>query len=152
MKKFLIVLGSIFLAIIIILAIGIAFVAVRGTRLDKESQAYADASIPPITRTWSEKALLDHASPEFKKAVTIDELDRLFRWLSRLGRLQQVGSAQGHATMSSTTQYGNRITADYRAEATFEKGKATISLTLIKHGDKWQILGFRVNSPALMSE
>ena len=41
------------------------------------------------------------------------------------------------------------ITADYDAEATFEKGNATIHLTLIKHGDNWQIMGFHVNSSAL---
>jgi hypothetical protein len=40
-KKFLVILGSIFLAIIVLGAIGIAFVAVRGNALDKESKAYA---------------------------------------------------------------------------------------------------------------
>jgi hypothetical protein len=149
MKKFLIVLGSIFLVIIILFAVGIAFVAVRGTRLDKESQAYADAAIPPIVGNWSEKALLDRASPEFKQVVTIDQLDRLFRWLSQLGRLQNCGPAKGQSLMSSTTQTGNRISADYDAEATFDKGKANIHLTLIKHGDAWQIAGFKVNSQAL---
>jgi hypothetical protein len=148
MKKFLIVLGSIFLVIIILFAVGIAFVAVRGTRLDKESQAYADAAIPPIVGNWSEKALLDRASPEFKQVVTIDQLDRLFRWLSQLGRLQNC-PAKGQSLMSSTTQTGNRISADYDAEATFDKGKANIHLTLIKHGDAWQIAGFKVNSQAL---
>jgi hypothetical protein len=150
MKKFLVVLGSIFLAIIVVVAAGIAFVAVRGTKLDKESKAYADSAIPAIVGTWSEKALLDRASPEFKKSVAIDELDRLFRWFSGLGRLQHCAPARGQSLMSSTTQTGNRITADYDAEATFEKDNANIHLTLIKHGDNWQIMGFRVNSPALM--
>lgn len=72
MKKFFIVLGSIFLALIVLGAIGIAFVAVRGNALDNESKAYADTAIPKIVSTWSEKALLDRASPEFKNAVTID--------------------------------------------------------------------------------
>ncbi len=150
MKKFLIVLGSIFLGIIVIVAASIAFVAVRGTRLDKESKAYADVATPAVVTTWSEKALLDRASPEFKKAVTIDQLDRLFRWISTLGTPQKIEPAEGHALMSATTQYGKRITADYDIKATFEKGEANIHLTLIKHGDNWQIMGFRVNSPALV--
>jgi len=70
MKKFFIVLGSLFLALIVLVAIGIAFIAVKGTALDKESKAYADSAIPAIVTTWSEKELLDRASPEFKKAVT----------------------------------------------------------------------------------
>jgi hypothetical protein len=152
MKKFLIVLGSLFLVIVILVAGGIAFVAVRGTRLDKESKAYADAAIPAIVSAWSEKALLDRASPEFKKAVTIDELDRLFRWFSGLGRLQHCAPAEGHSLMSATTEYGRRISAAYDAEAAFEKGNATIKLNLIKHGDRWQIMGFHVSSAALLPE
>lgn len=149
MKKFLIVLGSIFLAIVVLGAIGIAFVAVRGTALDKESKAYADSAIPAIVRTWSEKELFDRASPEFKKAVTIDQLDRLFRWVSGLGQLQKCEPAQGQSLMSATTQTGKRISAQYTAKATFQKGEATIKLGLIKHGAQWQILGFHVDSPAL---
>jgi hypothetical protein len=150
MKKFLIVLGSIFLAIVVLGAIGIAFFAVRGSALDKESKAYADSAIPAIVTTWSERELLDRASPEFKKAVTIDQLDRLFRAFAMLGRLQKCEPAQGQSLMSATTQNGKRISGQYTAKATFEKGEATIKLGLIKHGDQWQILGFQVDSPVFV--
>ena len=150
MKKFFIVLGSMFFALIVLVAIGIAFVAIRGTALDKESKAYADSAIPAIVSTWSEKELLDRASPEFKKAVTIDELDRLFRWISGLGSLQKCESAEGHSLMSATTQAGKTVSAEYTAKGIFEKGEATIKLGLIKHGDQWQIINFHVNSPALV--
>ena len=70
MKKFFIVLGSIFLALIVLGGIGIAFVAVRGKARDKESRAYADVAIPAIVTTWTDKALLDRASPEFKQGTT----------------------------------------------------------------------------------
>jgi UDP-N-acetylmuramyl tripeptide synthase len=150
MKKFFIVLGSIFLAIVVLGAIGIAFVAVRGNALDKESKAYADAAVPAIITNWSEKELLDRASPEFKKAATQQQLDQMFRWFSSLGRSQKCEPAQGQAIMSATTQAGKTITAHYTAKATFDKGEAAIKLALIKHGDQWQILGFHVDSPALM--
>ena len=45
-KKFFIILGSIFLAVIVLGGIGIAFLAIRGSALDKESKAYADLAIP----------------------------------------------------------------------------------------------------------
>ena len=150
MKKFFIVLGSVFLAIIVLGAVGIAVVAIKGSALDKESKAYADSAVPAIVSTWSEKALLDRASPEFKKAVTIDQLDRLFRWVSGLGQLQKCEPAQGQALMSATTQTGKRTSAQYTAKATFQKGEATIKLGLIKHGDQWQVLSFYVDSPALV--
>ena len=150
MKKFFIILGSIFLAIIVLGAIGIAFIAVRGSALDKESKGYADTAIPAIVTTWNQKELLDRASPEFKKAVTADQLDRLFRWVSSLGRLQKCEPAEGHSLMSATTQSGKMISAQYTSKATFEKGDATITLGLIKHDDQWQILRFDVQSPQLV--
>jgi hypothetical protein len=150
MKKFFIILGSIFLAIIVLGAIGIAFVAVRGNALDKESKAYADSAIPAIVTTWSQKELLDRASPEFKQAVTADQLNRLFRWVSGLGQLQKCEPAQGQALMSATTQTGKMTSAQYTAKATFQTGEASIKLGLIKHGDQWQILSFHVDSPALV--
>jgi hypothetical protein len=148
MKKILIVLGSTFLALIVLAAIGIGFVAIRGTALDKESKGYADAAIPAIVTTWSQKELLDRASPEFNKAVTSDQLDRMFRWFATLGQLQKCEAAQGQALMSATSQEGKRISAQYTSKATFQKGEATIKLGLIKHSDQWQILSFYVDSPA----
>jgi uncharacterized RDD family membrane protein YckC len=118
--------------------------------LDKESKAYADSAIPAIVSTWSEKELLDRASPEYKQSVTTDQLDRLFRRFGGLGPLQKCKSAQGQATMSATAQTGNVISGQYAAKATFEKGEASIKLGLIKHGDQWQILSFDVDSPALV--
>ena len=150
MKKFFIILGSIFLAIILLVVIGIGFVAVRGNVLDKESKAYADAAIPAVVTTWSQKELLDRASPELKQAVTTDQLDRLFRWVSGLGQLQKCEPAQGQALMSATTQTGKMISAQYTAKATFQKGEAEIKVVLIKHGNEWQILNFHVDSPALV--
>ncbi len=142
MRWLVIVLGSIFLALIVIGAIGIAFVAVRGTALDKESKAYADTAIPAIVTKWSEKELLDRASSELKQATTQQQLDEYFCRASTLGRLQKCEPAQGQALMSATTQSGKMISAQYTAKSTFEKGEASVTLGLIKHGDQWQILRF----------
>lgn len=151
MKKFLIVLGSIFLALIVLGALGIGFVAMRGNALDKESKAYADAAIPAIVTTWLEKALLDRASPEFNQATAAVQVYRMFRWWeSSLGRLQKCEPAQGQSLMSVTTYGGKTISGHYTAKAQFERGEATIRLVLIKHGDQWQILRFDVNSPKLV--
>jgi hypothetical protein len=150
MKKFFLILGSMFLVIIVLGIIGIMFVAMRGSALDKESKAYADAAIPAIVTTWSQKELLDRSSPELKQAVTADQLNRLFRWVSGLGQLQKCEPAQGQALMSATTQTGKMISAQYTAKATFQKGEALIKLGLIKHGNEWEILNFHVDSPALV--
>src|SRR5438552_1231216 len=98
MKKFFIVLGSIFLALIVLGAIGVVFVAARGNALDKESKAYADAAIPAIVTTWLDKALLERASPEFNQATSAVQVYHMFRsWESSLGRLQKCEPAQGQS-------------------------------------------------------
>ena len=150
MKKFFTILGVIFLVALVLGVIGIGYVAVRGNALDKESKAYVDAAIPAIITNWNKKELLDRASPEFKQAVTDARLDQLFRWLASLGRLQKCDPANGQALMSATTQAGKIIAAQYTAKTIFEKGNATITVKLIKHGDQWQILAFNVNSPQLV--
>src|SRR5262249_11317027 len=111
--------------------------------------AYADAAIPAIFSQWNQKELLERASPEFK-GQPADQLDRIFRWASTLGRLQRVDPAQGYAGFSSTPQTGKTTIGQYTAKAQFEKGTAVITLDLIKHGEHWQILSFDVASPQLI--
>jgi hypothetical protein len=150
MKKFFAVFGVIFLIIIVLGAIGFAFIAMRGNALDKESKAYADTAILAIVTTWSDKDLIDRASPEFAHSVSQVYLDEQFhRFFVSLGHLQRCEPAQGHSITSATTQAGMQVRAEYTANATFDKGAAVIEITLIKHGDQWQILGFFVNSPEL---
>ena len=124
----------------------------RWIALDNESKAYADSAIHAIVSTWSEKDLLERASPEFKQSVTTDQLDRLFRSFSGLGSLQYCEPAQGRARPDPTKQRDVVILGLYTAKATFEKGEASIKLVLIQHkpGDQWQILSFHVDSPALV--
>src|SRR5260370_29865093 len=99
MKKFFIVLGAIFLALIVLGGIGIAFVAIRGTALDKESKAYVDAAVPVIVSSWSVQALLDRASPEFTQATQPGDVDRFFGTLRQLGKMRVYKGSQGQALM-----------------------------------------------------
>lgn len=150
MKKFFLTLGVIFLAVLVLGAIGFGYVWFHGNALDKESKAYADAAIPAVLNGWNEKELVDRASPELKNAASQQQLDQLFRWLASLGRFQKCEPAQGQAMIAATSQAGKVISAQYTTKATFEKGEGTVTLRLIKRGDQWQILGFHVNSPQLV--
>ena len=147
MKKFLIILGALFLVFIVLGGIGLGILMFQGNALSKECSAYADAALPLIVSQWSEKELLDRASPEFKSATTIDQLDRIFEWCSKLGPLQHADPMQGQVTSFYDTKNGKVIRGEYSAKAQFENADATISLVLIKHGDRWQIAGFNVQAP-----
>ena len=147
MKKFLMVMGAVFCGLIVLLVIGVIFVAVRGTRLDKESRAYADATIAAIVTTWNEDAFFERASPELKRLMSANDGDRLFLRLRELGHLKHCDSAQGQSMTSAVLGQPRRTTARYEAVAEFEKAEARIVVELIKHGDRWQMLAFQVNSP-----
>lgn len=150
MKKLLMILGAFFLALIILAAIGIGIFAVKGSALDKQSKAYVDSTVPILVNGWDEQELLSRASPEFKQVVDKDDLDKLHTQFRKLGRLRDCQASEGEANMSITTQNGRSITASYSVKAKFDAGSAVIKISLIKHGDQWQIYGFHISSEAFL--
>ncbi len=147
MKKFLIGCGALSLILLVIGVIGFAILAYRGTHLDKESSAYADAALRAIATDWSEKELLDRASAEFKQATPIEQLDAYFRQYAKLGHLESAEQMKGQAGMFYDQRTGKRIQGQYTTKAQFENAEATVTLGLIKHGDQWQILSMYVDAP-----
>jgi hypothetical protein len=145
-KKFLIILGAIFLMLILLGAIGIGIAAFKGAALDKESKAYVDAAVPAIISSWNTQELLSRASPEFNKVTKSDDLERFFQPLRSLGKMQKYEGSQGQSVTSRILGKGTTISADYFVRAEFEGGSAKIYVKLIKHGNLWQIGGFRVES------
>lgn len=152
MKKLLIVLGAVFLIVLVLVGGGVAYLAVNGSALDRESKAFADAVISSIIGGWDERELESRVSPEFRAATTSSDLDKLFAMFRRLGNLKSYNGSKGDANISVTTQSGKQITATYVGSADFENGPAQIAIRLIKHGDQWQILAFRVDSRSFLDQ
>lgn len=152
MKKLLIVLGLVFLAFIFAVGAFIGYAAFTGSALDKQSKAYVDAAVPAIVSSWSQQELINRASPELRQATKSADMDRMFAWFKTLGHLQKYEGSQGQAIVSVTPQAGKVVSARYTAKALFERGQASIDIAIIKHGDQWQIAGFKVNSPALIPQ
>ena len=69
MKKFLSIVGGIFLVIVVIGAGLIGYAAYQGRGLDASSKTYVEANVPPIISTWSKDELLKRSSPQLLKAV-----------------------------------------------------------------------------------
>lgn len=151
MKKTLMILGMVLLAITVVAAAVISIIVVKGNELDKESKEYADAAILAVISGWDKNALKTRASIEFTSRATDNDLERLLGVFRMLGKLKEYKGCKGQATLSVTMQHGKVVTADYVGQADFEKGPADVHVTLIKHGDQWQILGFGINSKQLLS-
>ena len=152
MKKVLIFLGAIFIIAIVIVVLGIIFVAIKGSKLDKESKQYVDAAIVSIISGWNKQELVERASPELMAVTNDDDLDKLFVLFQRLGKLKEYKGSEGQSNISVTTQHGKVISANYVAETEFDAGPAEIKVTLIKHGNNWQVLRFNVDSKIFLEQ
>ena len=152
MKKVLMILGGVFVILAVFAVLGIVIVAVKGNALDKESKRFADTTIRAIVSQWDILEIQSRASPEFKAAVKDDDLEKLVRMFRRLGKLNTYNGAKGQANLSVTTQHGKVISALYVGTADFETGPAEIKLSLIKHGNQWQLLGINVNSKVFLEQ
>jgi hypothetical protein len=150
MKKALMVLGAIFIVVIVLLVGGSAIIALKGRAVDRESKAYVDAAIPAIAANWDIKEIEKRISPEFKATLKEGDLEKLVLIFSKLGKLQKYQGAKGEANIQAMLGKGTRITAAYIAYADFERGPAEIKMTLIKHGDQWQIYGLHIDSKVFL--
>lgn len=141
-KKFLTLLAAAFAVLLLLGAIRIA----REIQLDHEVAVYADEAVVAIAAGWDEQALLRRASPEFLAAIHNGDLRQLFVQFRQLGHMTRYdGSTDGiNVQMGLLPLSGKELTAVCVAEADFEHGPAKIRLSLIKHRDGWQIMGFRV--------
>jgi hypothetical protein len=144
------VMGFTILVIIILLGAGTAVLAIIGTTLDKESKAYVDAAVPAIITEWDIAELVKRASPEFDEDADYEEIKQMFVMLQRLGKLEEYNGSAGDASITISFS-GYEISAEYTAIADFETASAEIQISLIKHGRRWQILGFRIR-PVSFSE
>lgn len=154
MKKFLSLVGGLFLVLILAVAGFIGYAAYQGRGLDASSKAYVAANVPKIVATWSKEELLTRSSPQLQKVIAEkpEQLDQLFQKLSKLGAMRSLGDMKGDSNVSYTTRDGKVTTATYVAAATFENGEGNIKVRLIQSpsSGQWQFLNFYVDSPLLL--
>lgn len=152
MKKFLSIVGGLFLALLLVVASFVGYAAYQGRGLDASSKAYVEANVPAIISTWSKDELLKRSSPQLQKVINDnpEQLDQLFQKLSNLGAMQSFGDVKGDSNVAYTTQNGKVITASYVANAKFKNGKGHITVRLIQLSGQWQFLLFNVNSPLFL--
>ncbi|MHB8536246.1 MAG: hypothetical protein ACYDBW_12485 [Sulfuricaulis sp.] len=153
MKKFLSIIGGVFLVFVIVIAGIIGYAAYQGPELDASSKAYVEANIPAILSTWSKDELLKRSSPQLLKVVNENpgQVDQLFQKLSKLGAMRGFGGVKGDSRVSYTPQEGKLTTASYVATAKFENGEGRISVRLIQSSNQWQLLYFHVDSPLFLN-
>jgi hypothetical protein len=153
LKRFLAIIGGLFLVLVVVGAGFVGYAAYQGQRLDASSKAYVEENIPAIISTWSKDELLKRSSPQLLKIINEkpEQLDQLFQRLSTLGPMLSFGEAKGDSNVSYTTQNGKVTTAAYVATAKFRNGEGRISARLMQSpGGQWQLLQFNVDAPLFL--
>lgn len=145
MKKVLTILGVIFICLIVVGAIVFSGFYYYTSGLDKEAQAYIDEVVPRIVTYWNSRELIDHASPEFLQVFPAKKVELLFDAFSeQMGPLKEYKGVTGKIKIDISPRGKPIIIADYLVEAVFEKTPAKIQIQMIRHNDKWEIVGFLV--------
>jgi hypothetical protein len=150
LKKFLSIIGGLFLVLVLLAAGFFGYVAYQGRGLDASSKAYVEENTPAIISTWSRDELLKRSSPQLQKVIDEkpEQLDQLFQKLSKLGPMQSFGEVKGDSKVIYTTQGGKITTAAYVANAKFKNGEGRITIRLIQSpAGQWQFLLLNVDSP-----
>jgi hypothetical protein len=148
MKILWIVLG-VLAGVCLLCAGGGYFLFMKGKGALDEAGKFGDESFRSITASWDQSNFMSLAAPELKSTVKQEEIDSYLA--ARKEALGPLKSMDSHVT-SFNAQNNNgetTITAEWNATVTFEKGSGTASMQLVKHGDKWGIARFVVDSPAV---
>jgi hypothetical protein len=137
-------------ALVVSLTVYLVSVVFAGPQLDSESKAFADQFIPEVVIDWDASAFEHNMSPELASRLSHSDVETAFdACRSKLGQFELCGGSEGesHREWSNGRQ---TITATYHTRLTYSSGPSAVDVTLIKHGDKWQVLGFNVRSVAVL--
>jgi hypothetical protein len=122
----------------------------KGKAVFDEAGKFGDESFRAVAANWDLGEFQKRAAPEIEKDNGKDAIPNLIQRLStQLGPLK--GSFESHVTnFNAKTNNGvSYTTADWNADATFEKGPGHVTMELISRDGNWQILKFNVDSDAL---
>jgi hypothetical protein len=151
LKRFLSVVGGLFLVLVLLVAGFVGVAAYQGRGLDASSKAYVQENVPAIISNWSKDELLKRSSPQLQKSINEKpgQLDQLFQKLSTLGPMESFDElVKGDSNVFYNIQGGTVITAAYVATAKFKNGEGHIRVRLIQSpAGQWQFLQFYVDSP-----
>ena len=145
MRKFFQIIGVVTVALAASVAVAVAFVAYRGQALNREGRTYVDKAVPAITARWSEKQLLDRASPGLRRTLSQARLAAVFQRFAQLGPLVHYEGADRQSLMSTGFGSGRTVAAAYVAKAVYANGRATIRLAVVERHGRWMISGFHVD-------
>ena len=149
MRKVLMVLGGLFLAIIVIVAGLAAYAFIRGPKIDAESKAYLRTTAPLILAQPTADNLTSYMAPEDRAKVDSAALAALSSYMTlNLGGYEACGEWSGGWNVNESTS-GETINSNYQARCQFSKASIIVQISIRKTGDIWRMVGIHLDSKSL---
>lgn len=145
------ILKRILLAIVLI----ILFFVLMGLWTWKEQSDYESTAVPylesviPEITTWDPDIAWKHFDQDVRETISEEDSAKILKYLSKLGSLESLDRPQfREVTSSATLGEGARKRVLYQIPAVFQKGDATIYVTLTDRDGEFSIYHFKVDSMA----
>lgn len=137
MKKFLLVMGVIFSALIGMLMGGMSYVGVKAANSAESNKEMAVSLVTTLSETWRAEGRRDVFTPAALKQVESPNGRQAIQVMSRLGKLVDV---KGVEQTGYEMTYGGPTTATVRFTGKFEFGTSDVELTLQVDGENARII------------
>ena len=142
MKKFLKVVGIIILCFVLLFAAIGFYVSTKSSEYESTAVPFIYEVIPKIS-SWNIDVFKKYSTAESNAASSDEDLSKLLRWFTKLGKLENVGQPVLKSIMN-----GNKLT--YIVPVKYETGDATITLQLHDTDGEFLIHFFNLDSMALV--
>ena len=151
-ERILAIIGALTLLAIAAFVIGVLYTYYVENNMNPSANRYASESGLAILSAHSEQEmqslLLQRLSPKAQTTTTKAGIDQIVETVNKLGKLEEYKGVMAFhiqtGLLSLSKGVGEELT--YDARATFENGTGLVRMTLVPHGDGWQINGFYVTA------
>lgn len=141
MKRILSVIGGLFLVLLVAVGGMIGYAVFEGSKLDAESKAYVEATLPEFLSNPTGDRLASFMAPQDRANLRATDMMSLLSYISRqLGSFQSYDDLKGDS-FQFVSPNGKSITAKYLVHCYFDKASVTATVSLRKVGDVWSLVG-----------
>ena len=149
MKKILMILGSVFALIILIIGGLILSFNLDQKEFDKTAKPYIENNIGKIT-TWDYKKFKALLTSDAQEAFETEDGKKTIKFFSKLGKPVEFSDAELQHIQNSTDT--DKDILIYNINGKFENGEALLTITLNYRENSYLIRHININSNAFLNE
>ena len=148
MKKFLMVIGALFIFIILFFI----YLSYGNSEYEKSSKRFVEDVTPVLLSNFNKKTLKKYSCKELEKVIDENNsTEKLFKMFEKLGKYESFNNSKG-IVYTSFGSKGKVIKANYSVFCNFSKGKVVAKYRIVNRDSKWKICAFNISYDATLIE